>query len=151
MLASELRSAGHAVRGTTRDPGRVAAIETAGAQAVVADPDRVGTVLGALEHISVVAILLGSAAGPARQLEALHGPRLEALLTKLVDTTVRGVVYESRGQVPAALLDSGARRVEAFAACSHARCELLDADLGDPIAWTLQAREAVDRALSASI
>ena len=31
-LAADLRGAGHAVRGTTRDPGRTAAIAAAGAE-----------------------------------------------------------------------------------------------------------------------
>jgi hypothetical protein len=151
MLASELAAAGHLVRGTTRDPGRMAEIEAVGAAAAVADPDRVGTLIGAFEQVSAVVILLGSAEGSAGQLAELHGPRLEMLLTKLVDTTVRGVVYESRGSVAAELLDAGARRVEAFASDSHARFALLDADPNDPIAWTLAAREGVDRVLSASI
>ena len=42
-LAEDLRAAGHAVRGTTRDPARAAAIAAAGAEPYVGDPDRIGS------------------------------------------------------------------------------------------------------------
>ncbi len=99
------------VRGTTRDSEGGWEIEAAGAEAVIADPDRVGTLLRALAQVTVVVILLGSATGSPAQLEALHGTRLEMLLTKLVDTTVHGVVYESAGSIEPPLLEAGARRV----------------------------------------
>jgi hypothetical protein len=52
----------------------------AGPQALIADPDRVSTPVPALDHISVVCMLLGSLDASAAQIEALHGPRLETLL-----------------------------------------------------------------------
>jgi hypothetical protein len=82
------------VRGTTRRPERCAEIEAAGAEAVVADPDRVATLAPALAGVAVVCVLLGSASGSAEQLAALHGPRLEMLLSRILDTPVRGFVYE---------------------------------------------------------
>jgi uncharacterized protein YbjT (DUF2867 family) len=88
-LARELAAAGHAVRGTTRDPARTAAIAAAGAEPYVGDPDRIGTLMGALGGVTVVCWLMGSIAAPE-----LHGPRLRMLFEKLVDTPVRGVVYE---------------------------------------------------------
>ena len=39
---------------------------------------------------------MGTASGIPESLAALHGPRLQTLLEKLVDTPVRGVVYEAR-------------------------------------------------------
>ncbi|HWF35957.1 MAG TPA: hypothetical protein VG295_11300, partial [Solirubrobacteraceae bacterium] len=63
QLAGELRAAGHAVRGTTRDPGRQPAIEAAGAEPFVADPDRVGTLIPAFAGVAVMCLLLASAAG----------------------------------------------------------------------------------------
>ena len=98
-LAVQLRARGHAVRGTTRDPARVDAIEAAGVEAYVGDPDRIATLAPALEHVGVACLLLGSAIGDPEQLEALHGTRLEMLLTRMLDTTVRGVVYECAGSV----------------------------------------------------
>jgi uncharacterized protein YbjT (DUF2867 family) len=88
-LARELVSAGHAVRGTTRDPGRAAAIAAAGAEPYVGDPDRIGTLMGALSGVTVVCWLFGDVPDAD-----LHGGRLQMLFEKLVDTPVRGVVYE---------------------------------------------------------
>jgi uncharacterized protein YbjT (DUF2867 family) len=88
-LARELVEAGHAVRGTTRDPAKAAAIAAAGAEPYVGDPDRVGTLMGALAGVTVVCWLFGEIADAD-----LHGGRLRMLFEKLVDTPVRGVVYE---------------------------------------------------------
>src|SRR5215207_8609121 len=46
-LARELADAGHAVRGTTRDPARAGAIAAAGAEPCVGDPDRIATLMEA--------------------------------------------------------------------------------------------------------
>jgi hypothetical protein len=88
-LASRLAAAGHLVRGTTRDPARAGTIAAAGAEPYVGDPDRIGTLMVALEGVTVVCWLLGQVADPD-----LHGGRLRMLFEKLVDTPVRGVVYE---------------------------------------------------------
>jgi threonine dehydrogenase-like Zn-dependent dehydrogenase len=149
LLAAALVKSGHPVRGTTRDPGRLRAIEAAGAEAVVGDPDRVSTLMPALDHVSVVILLLGSAEGSRAELEALHGPRLEMLLTKLTDTTMRGIVYEARGRAPAELLERGAGRVRAFARDTRAGYELLESDPDEPVAWAAQSQAAVERILTA--
>jgi hypothetical protein len=119
-LARELIARGHAVRGTTRSPERCGRIEAAGAEAVIADPDRVATLAPALRGVAVVCVLLGSARGSPEQLEALHGPRLEMLLSRVIDTPVRGFVYEdaawaglvasfcSRSRIPYSLVPEGA-------------------------------------------
>jgi uncharacterized protein YbjT (DUF2867 family) len=88
-LAAALAAAGHAVRGTTRDPARAGAIAAAGAEPYVGDPDRIGTLMGALAGVTVVCWLFGAVPDPD-----LHGGRLRMLFEKLVDTPVRGVVYE---------------------------------------------------------
>lgn len=82
------------VRGTSRTEAGAELIEAAGIEAVVADPDRIGTVLDAIEGVALIFWLLGSATGSSEQLSALHGPRLERLLEEIVDTPVRGLVYE---------------------------------------------------------
>jgi uncharacterized protein YbjT (DUF2867 family) len=148
MLTRELVGRGDAVRATTRDPGRLAEIEAAGAEAVLADPDRIGTVVGALEHVAAACILLGSATGSAERVDALHTTRLEMLLTKMVDTTVRGVVYEARGTVDPAALARGARRVGDFAERASVQCVMLDADPSDPSQWLRAAVAAVDRSVA---
>jgi nucleoside-diphosphate-sugar epimerase len=147
MLARELVDGGHVVRGTTRDPSRVPAIEAVGAEAVVADPDRVATLVGSLDHVTVVCVLLGSAVGSDQEVAALHGTRLEMLLTKVVDTTARGVVYEAAGTVEEAVLRQGAERVRGFAERSLATVAVLDADPADHGRWLRAALDAVGQIL----
>lgn len=148
MLARALVAQGHVVRGTTRDPGRRADIEAAGAECVVADPDRVGSLIGALAHVSVALILLGSAQGEAGALADLHGPRLRMLATRMVDTTIHGVVYEAQGTVDPQLLTGGSEVIRDFGATSRARVVLLQADSSDPESWLEQALAATDSVLS---
>ena len=90
VLAASLATDGHTVRGTTRDPARAAAIAAAGAEPYVGDPDRIGTLMDALVGVTVVCWLLGGVPDPD-----LHGGRLRMLFERLVDTPVRGVVYEA--------------------------------------------------------
>jgi nucleoside-diphosphate-sugar epimerase len=144
LLTRELIAHGHAVRGTTRDPAKRAAIEAAGAESVIADPDRVVTLAPAFEHIGVAYVLLASARGDP----ALHGTRLDMLLHRMVDTTVRGIVYEARGSVDPALLEAGAARVSAF--CEDARIPyaLLGSDPSDHAAWVAEAAGAAGRVLA---
>jgi nucleoside-diphosphate-sugar epimerase len=111
-LGGELAARGWQVRGTSRDSAGLEAIEAAALDASSADPDRPGTVLELCGDVAAVVWLLGSAAGDAENLEAIHGPRLERLLEKLVDTPVRGFAYEAAGTVPAALLEGGREIVE---------------------------------------
>lgn len=107
-LGSELLEEGWAVRGTSRDAEGLAAIEAAGIEAVRADPERPGTVLDLVDDVAVLIWLLGSATGDAEDVSAIHGPRLESLLERLVETPVRGFVYEGAGTVDAKLLGGGA-------------------------------------------
>src|SRR2546423_7643976 len=96
-LALRLTERGHAVRGTTRRPDRVAELESRGIEAVRADPDRLATLMPLIEGVSALCWLMGSAAGPLDQVAALHGERLGSLLESLIDTHVRGFVYERAG------------------------------------------------------
>jgi uncharacterized protein YbjT (DUF2867 family) len=82
------------VRGTSRRGEGLAAIEAAGIEAALADPDRPGTILELVNDVSVLVLLLGNAVGSDEELETIHGPRLERLMEHLVETPVRGVVYE---------------------------------------------------------
>jgi threonine dehydrogenase-like Zn-dependent dehydrogenase len=108
-LARALVAQGHAVRGTTRDPARRAAIAAAGAEPVLADPDRVGTLVAALHGVTVFVRLLANATGTPEHLRELHGPRLWALLEKLVDSPVRGYVHERVGEEDAGLVETASR------------------------------------------
>jgi nucleoside-diphosphate-sugar epimerase len=146
-LAADLRAAGHAVRGTTRDPGAIAAIAAAGAEPYVGDPDRIATLMEALTGVTVVCWLMGTASGDAERVAALHDGRLRMLWEKLVDTPVRGVVHEAAGPLPAAVLERG--RAVALTAHETWRIplELLEADPGDHPGWRVAAGAAVARLL----
>jgi uncharacterized protein YbjT (DUF2867 family) len=143
MLAERLRGDGHAIRGTTRRLPRVAELEAAGVEAHVGDPDRVATLAPALDHVVIACVLLGSASGPPEALTALHDTRLRMLLTRMVDSTVRGIVYEVRGSAPAAALDAGARHVRAVCEDALIPYALLDADPSAPQAWVATAHATV--------
>lgn len=144
-LAAALRESGHAVRGTTRDGGQLAEIEAAGAKAVVADPDRLGTVMPQLAGVSVVCWLMGSATGEG--VGELHGARLGTLLERLVDTPVRGLVYEAAGTVEPRLLADGAAAVREAAATWRMPAEVVEADPADHEAWLTAMTAAVGRLL----
>ena len=150
-LARVLRERGHAVRGTTRDPSRLDELEQAGVEAVLGDPDRIATIAPAFEHVTVTCILLGSATGDTENVRALHGTRLDMLLTKLVDTTVRGLIYESRGTVPEDARDGGVAQVRAVCEDSVIPYVLLDADPARHDAWLAAALDAVDHVLGAEV
>jgi NADP-dependent 3-hydroxy acid dehydrogenase YdfG len=149
MLTRALVQHGHAVRGTTRRPERVQEIEAAGAEPAVGDPDRLATLVAALDHVSVAVILLGSARGGEQALADLHGPRLQALLTKMIDTTIHGVVYEASGTVDRELLDAGRSATLAFGQRARARVALLEADPADPDLWLEEALKSVEAVLAA--
>lgn len=94
QLGERLLSDGWAVRGTSRRKEGLAAIEAAGIAPAFADPHRPGTILELVNDVAVLVLLLGNVDGSAEELEAIHGPRLERLMEHLVETPVRGVVYE---------------------------------------------------------
>jgi hypothetical protein len=142
MLGSRLRDEGWAVRGTSRSEDGVAAIEAAGLEAVLADPERPATLLELLGDVTVVHWLLGSAKGEPEALAAIFGPRLERLMEKLVDTPMRGFVYERAGSVDAALLELGAGAVGAAGERWRIPFALLEADPEQPAAWVEAALTA---------
>jgi uncharacterized protein YbjT (DUF2867 family) len=93
-LGERLLAEGWAVRGTSRREEGLAAIEAAGIEPALADPDRPGSILELVNDVAVLVLLLGSASGSEEELAAIHGPRLERLMEHLVETPVRGVLYE---------------------------------------------------------
>lgn len=148
-LGRALRDDGWEVRGTSRDPDRRVEIDDAGIDAVVADPDRVGTVLDHVADVTLVAWLLGSASGESETIEAIHGPRLERLLEELVDTPVRGVLYEAAGSVDGATLREGARVAVAASERWRIPVALLEHDPADWRGWVGAARTEIHALLGA--
>ena len=94
-LGAELRERGWEVRGTSRSAAGLKEIERAGLEPAQADPDRPGTILDLCGDTAVVVWLLASASGEGDAIAAIHGSRLERLLEKLVDSPVRGFLYET--------------------------------------------------------
>jgi putative NAD(P)-binding protein len=140
-LARALAADGHAVRGTSRDPSRTGDIEAAGAEATVADPDRLATLMPAIVGVTVVCWLMGT----ARDADHLHSDRLESILEHIVDTPVRGFVYETGG-VERPEATAIARRT---AATYNMPVEVVEADPAQHDAWTATMAAAVQRVLSA--
>jgi uncharacterized protein YbjT (DUF2867 family) len=143
LLGGGLLDQGWAVRGTSRRPDGLAAIEEAGIEAAEADPAWPGTVLDHVGDVTVVFWLLGSSVGEDEEIEAIHGQRLERLLEKLVDTPVRGFVYEAAGTVAARHLERGRAAVEEAAGRWRIPVSFVEADPLDPTAWAEQMLAAM--------
>jgi uncharacterized protein YbjT (DUF2867 family) len=148
-LARALIAEGHAVRAVTRRPESRGAIQAAGAECWIGDPDVIGTLRYALDNVTVLLWLLGSARGPTEKVAALHGSRLRMMLDKTADTTVRGVVYEAAGAVGPDALAAGVEEVRHARRTNEIPYALLDVDRGDGDAWVAAARAAIDALLTA--
>jgi hypothetical protein len=147
-LAAELVADGHAVRVVTNDPERRAAIEQVGAECFVGAPDRLATLRGALEHVTIACWLLADVRGDPERVRALHGPRLERFVCSAIDTTLRGFVYEAGGSaIPAELLEEGERIVSETAARNSIPAVILTVDPLDSEAWLAQACAVVSALL----
>ncbi len=144
-LGSRLLSAGWRVRGTTRAQGATEDILAAGLEAAVADPDRPGSILEHVGDVTLVFWLVGSARGAPEQVSAIHGPRLERVLERLVDTPVRGFVYEAAGSVPGAMLEAGARIVREAGERWRIPAAVVEEDPRDWEAWTEAMLAAAER------
>ena len=136
------------MRITSREGAARDEIEAAGAECWPGTPDRLATLRGALDGVTILAWLLGTASGPPESLRDLHTTRLEFFLTQAIDTTVRGLVFETRG--PAAALADGESIVHALTERNAIPLELLRTDPLDLQAWRPAARAAVERLLGTS-
>jgi hypothetical protein len=143
------------VRVTTRTESGRAAIEAAGGECWIGTPERLGTLRAALESVTIVCWLLGTAAGSDDVLRALHGSRLEFFLGQAIDTTVRGFVYEAAGvaggAVPADVLAGGERIVQRIAERNEIPVGFLRADPGDVDAWLANAQAEIGALLGARL
>lgn len=148
-LGRALREDGWEVRGTTRELERSAEIERAGIEPAVANPDRVGTVLDRVGDVTLVAWLLGSAAGEEDAVAAIHGPRLERLLEELVDTPVRGFLYEGAGSAPASVLRAGEQITVRASERWRIPVTILEHDPADWRGWVGAARTEIHALLGA--
>ncbi len=148
-LGAALIERGWVVRGTTRDQAATETIEAAGIEAVVADPDRIGEVLEAIEGVTLIYWLLGSAKGAAEAVAALHGPRLERLLEEIVDTPVRGVVYELTGEIDSRVFVGALEALRNAGETWRIPFEVVDADPREPGQWLEGMLAAADELTAA--
>jgi uncharacterized protein YbjT (DUF2867 family) len=147
-LAAGLLDEGHAVRITTRSEDGREPIEALGAECWVGTPDRLATLRGALDGVTIACWLLGTAQGTPEQLAELHGTRLEFFLTQAIDTTVRGILYEARGtSVPASVLAAGEQLARRMTRLNQIPLACLEDDPSDTDAWVSSAHAAVDSLL----
>ena len=135
------------MRGTTRSPERLAELETAGIEGVVADPDRLATLVPVLSGVSVVCWLMGSADGSPE----VHGARLETLCEHLVDTPVRGLVYEAAGSVDARFWNRARTSCARRHGSGAFAVEVVTADPAEHEEWLEAMKEAVERTLLESL
>jgi hypothetical protein len=150
QLASGLVADGYAVRAVTRTEAGRPAIVAAGAECWIGTPDRLATLRGALENVTIVCWLFGSATGAPAQVRALHTSRLQFFLGGAIDTTVRGFLYEASGTaVQRELLAEGERIARAVAERNALPMAFLRAEGGDTGAWLTAARAAIDGLLEA--
>ena len=148
-LARELVAEGHAARCVTRTEDGRAAIEAAGGECWIGTPDVIGTLRYALENVTLLFWLLGTASGDEEKVAALHGSRLRMMLEKTTDTTVRGVVYEAAGPVGEPLLSSGVAEMELARQKNAIPFALLHSDpLGARDGWLAEAQQAIDGLLA---
>jgi hypothetical protein len=133
------------VRGTTRDPARVPELEAAGIEPAVGDPYRLATLLPHIANTSAMVWLMGSATGD--DVEALHRTRLTTTLERLVDSPVRGMVYEAAGTLPAQLLREGSAEVRKASLTWQMPNVIVERDPADHDAWVAAMVAAVDEVL----
>jgi len=113
------------VRILTRSQAGRAAIEAVGAECFIGDPNRLGTLRGVLDGVTVACWLLATATGSPEQLRELHLSRLPAFLGTAIDSTMRGFIFEApleaariaqdiarRNAIPAAALTADPRDLD---------------------------------------
>ncbi|MBJ7347130.1 MAG: hypothetical protein JHC87_01015 [Thermoleophilaceae bacterium] len=122
-VAERLVADGFAVRCAVAGGGPVAS----GAQSVDASPDLPGGIVMALEGVAVVCWLLGDAAWSDPD---LHDSKLETMLLRVVDTGVRGFVYELPSGFAAApaLASAGSKQVAHANETWHIPCEAISTE-----------------------
>ncbi len=138
QLAVEVIAEGHAARIVTRSEARCGEIEAVEAECFIGDPNRLGTLRGALAGVTVACWLLADATGPPQELQELHASRLPAFLGSAVDSTLRGFVYEAPEES-----SEGAQLVEEVASRNAISAVALTADPRKRDAWLRAARAAL--------
>jgi hypothetical protein len=93
--------------------------------------------------VAVVVWALASATGPPELIAAVNGPRLERVLERLIDTPVRGFVYEASGSAPDDVLAAGADAVRAAGERWRIPVSAVDASPDHAERWAKEMAAAV--------
>ncbi len=144
-----LQDLGHVVRGTSRSQENLKHVADVGIEPAAADPVRLSQIMEHIEDVAVVVWLMGDARGDESGVSILHGAILEHMLRKLVDTQVRGFVYESSGRVNVGLIEKGREHVEYANRTWHIPVSFIDQSHDDAGRWLTEALQSVDSLLSA--
>ena len=133
------------MRVSTRTEAGRAAIEQTGAECWVGTPDRLASMRGVTDSVAVACWLTGSVSGDEALVRELHTLRLRFFLTQLIDTTVRGFVYEARGAgTPQDVLAEGEEIAREITERNAIPAAFLRADPTDVPGWITAARAAID-------
>jgi hypothetical protein len=97
-------------------------------------------------NTSAMVWLMASATGD--DVEALHRTRLQTVLERLVDTPVRGMVYEAAGTLPPDLLREGASAVRKASATWEMPFAIVEQSPADHDAWIAAMVAGVEGVLS---
>lgn len=135
LVGKRLLAEGWEVRGTSRTEDGLAAIREAGIEPALADPLHPHTVLELVGDVAVVLWVFASAKGPPEELSAIHGSRLERLMERLIETPVRGFVYEMKGTIDPILLEHGSEVLEAAGDTWRVGISCVFVDPRDPRDW----------------
>jgi uncharacterized protein YbjT (DUF2867 family) len=148
-LTQRLIGEGHAVRITTRSEERREEIEAAGAECWIGTPDRLATLRAALENVTVACWMLGAAHGSEEQLASLHTSRLEFFINQIIDTTVRGFIYEPPGGGASAEISDAALDIACRVTSRNSiPLLLLKASPEETEQWLSEAHAAISSVLS---
>lgn len=136
-VAERLLADGHVVRCAV--PGGAPVCD--GAETIDATPDLPGGIVMALQGVAVVAWLLGDEPWSDPY---LHGEKLETMLFRVVDTGVRGFIYERPAGYDAAPERASAAeaQVNNAQATWHIPCAVVHAGEGDALAESVSAAVA---------
>lgn len=142
-LGVALQDSGHIVRGTSRKQTNIEKAAATGIEAVSADPVQLSQIEPYIDGVAVVVWLMGSASGDQDSVSLLHDEVLAHLLRRLVDTQVRGFVYEPQGSVSQDLLAIGRGHVANANNTWKIPVAYIEAEPDDPERWHKDAQRAV--------
>lgn len=137
------------MRITTRTESGRAAIEATGAECLIGTPDRLASMRGALDGVTIACWMLATVQGDPPQMGSLHGSRVESFLSQAIDTTMRGFIYEAAAGLAAAqeTLSAGEQIVRTIAERNAIPVAILKAGVEDSERWQAEAWAAIERLL----